>query len=203
MTIEARPIAISAEPTGNPQVCRFTVDRPVREGRTVHCRRREDAAGSPLLEALFALPDVREVLVSGRGVTVATDGERPWQVLGPSIGAAIRGALADAAGGTPLFAPAWDEDRPTAVPDDARARIEQLLDESINPQIASHGGFVRVVDLQGATVYLEMGGGCQGCASSQATLRHGVEQAIRQAVPEIAEVVDVTDHAAGENPYFR
>ncbi|GMR14183.1 MAG: Fe-S biogenesis protein NfuA [Gemmatimonadota bacterium] len=81
-------------------------------------------------------------------------------------------------------------------------RIKQVLDEQINPAIASHGGFIELVEVDGTEVYLEMSGGCQGCAMSRMTLRQGVERMVRQAVPEITEIHDVTDHSSGENPYF-
>lgn len=82
-------------------------------------------------------------------------------------------------------------------------KIRQLLEQSINPALAAHGGFAlleRVEDGQRAVV--TMGGGCQGCAVSAITLREGIEAAIKEAIPEITEVVDGTDHDAGENPYF-
>ncbi|MBL7685849.1 MAG: NifU family protein [Deltaproteobacteria bacterium] len=81
-------------------------------------------------------------------------------------------------------------------------KIQTLLTNEINPAIASHGGFTELVALKDNVVYLKMGGGCQGCASSQATLRNGIELRIKEEVPEITQVVDQTDHAAGVNPYF-
>lgn len=86
----------------------------------------------------------------------------------------------------------------------AAERIVQVLEGQINPSIASHGGradLVRFDDATG-TVELRLSGGCQGCAQSTATLRNGIEGALRAAIPEITEVVDVTDHASGETPYY-
>lgn len=81
-------------------------------------------------------------------------------------------------------------------------RVQQVIDEVINPGIASHGGYVELVDVSDDTLYLRMGGGCQGCAASAATLRMGIERMVREQVPEIQEIVDVTDHTAGANPYY-
>lgn len=81
-------------------------------------------------------------------------------------------------------------------------RVQYVLDELINPRIASHGGAVEMVDLADDTLYVRMSGGCQGCAASAATLRQGVERMVREEVPEIREIIDLTDHNAGENPYF-
>lgn len=82
-------------------------------------------------------------------------------------------------------------------------RIEQLLSQQINPALASHGGFASLVEVvDGSKAVVSMGGGCQGCAVSAVTLRDGIEKAIKQHVPEITDVVDATDHAAGENPFY-
>jgi NAD(P)H-dependent nitrite reductase small subunit len=82
-------------------------------------------------------------------------------------------------------------------------RVQQVMDSVINPGVASHGGVIRLLDLKEGVVYVEMGGGCQGCGMADETLKKGVESMIKQSVPEIKRVLDVTDHAAGSNPYFR
>ncbi len=81
-------------------------------------------------------------------------------------------------------------------------KVQEILDEQVNPSIASHGGKILLVDVQGTEILMEMTGGCQGCAMSKMTLRQGVERMIRQAVPEVTAIHDVTDHASGQNPYF-
>jgi Fe/S biogenesis protein NfuA len=81
-------------------------------------------------------------------------------------------------------------------------RVKTVLDTEINPAIASHGGTITLVGVEDTEIYLEMGGGCQGCAMSRMTLRQGVERMVRQAVPEVTVIHDVTDHASGENPFF-
>ncbi|MDJ0950572.1 MAG: NifU family protein [Alphaproteobacteria bacterium] len=81
--------------------------------------------------------------------------------------------------------------------------IQQLLEERINPAVASHGGFISLVDVRENRAYIRLEGGCQGCGMSTVTLRQGVEVEIMRAVPTISEVVDVTDHAAGANPYYQ
>ncbi|HEX5630539.1 MAG TPA: NifU family protein, partial [Acidimicrobiia bacterium] len=81
-------------------------------------------------------------------------------------------------------------------------RLQQLLDTHINPAIAGHGGQARLVSVEGDTAFLQLGGGCQGCGMATVTLRQGIEVAIMEAIPEIKHVIDVTDHASGENPYF-
>jgi len=82
-------------------------------------------------------------------------------------------------------------------------RVREVLDDQVNPAIAAHGGVITLVDVRDTEVYLEMSGGCQGCAMSRMTLRQGVEKMLRQAVPELTAVHDVTDHAGGESPYYQ
>jgi Fe/S biogenesis protein NfuA len=80
--------------------------------------------------------------------------------------------------------------------------VQQVLDLQINPAIAAHGGSAQLVAVQEDSAYLRLGGGCVGCGMVAVTLKQGIESAIRAGVPEIARVVDVTDHAAGTNPYY-
>ena len=82
-------------------------------------------------------------------------------------------------------------------------RVHQVLSLQINPAIAAHGGTAELVAAEGDTAYVRLGGGCQGCGMAAMTLKRGVESAIRAAVPEIEQVIDVTDHASGENPYYQ
>jgi len=81
--------------------------------------------------------------------------------------------------------------------------IKQVLDDEINPSVAMHGGHIALVDVQGDTVYIRLEGGCQGCGMADVTLKQGVEVAIKKAVPSINAVLDSTDHAGGDNPYFQ
>jgi Fe/S biogenesis protein NfuA len=85
---------------------------------------------------------------------------------------------------------------------DVAQRVHQVLSEHINPSIAAHGGHAEVESVSDGVAYLRLGGGCQGCGVAQVTLRQGIEVAIKEAVPEIARVVDVTDHASGTNPFY-
>ncbi len=85
---------------------------------------------------------------------------------------------------------------------DVPERVTQVLEQRINPAIASHGGVVQLVGVDGDTVYLHLGGGCQGCGMASVTLSQGIEVAILEMVPEIKNVVDVTDHSSGDNPYY-
>ncbi|NIR37233.1 MAG: hypothetical protein GWN79_10610 [Actinobacteria bacterium] len=85
---------------------------------------------------------------------------------------------------------------------DAANKVRILLAERINPALASHGGYAELIGVEDHKAYVIMGGGCQGCAMSAATLREGITKAILEAIPEITEVVDTTDHDQGVNPYY-
>jgi Fe/S biogenesis protein NfuA len=91
--------------------------------------------------------------------------------------------------------PLWHDERAWAV--------QRVFDEQINPAIASHGGVVNLLGVEGDTAYVEFGGGCQGCGMVNVTLKQGVEVAVKEQVPSIEHVVDSTDHASGTNPYYK
>ena len=129
----------------------------------------------------------------------------------------VRGATLDVAGDpvegglvldnpnspSPAVGAAGAAGRPPAdLSGDVAQRVFQVLEQQINPSIAAHGGNAQLVAVEGDTAYLRLSGGCQGCGMASVTLSQGIEVAIRQSVPEITRVVDVTDHASGSNPYF-
>ena len=172
-------------------VCRFTVDRPVHSGKAVFADKKE-AEGDALAESLFRIPGVSKVEIDGYVVTVTQTGQEDWRQIGKRIGSAIRYYL-----------------NPPAVPEGEflsasglREKVQQVLDEQINPGVASHGGWVELLDVQDNTVYLRMGGGCQGCGAADVTLKMGIERLIREQVPQVREILDTTDHAAGQNPFY-
>lgn len=82
-------------------------------------------------------------------------------------------------------------------------RLQDLLNNHVNPSLAAHGGYVELVRVEDSKAFLLMGGGCQGCTMSAATLHQGIAAIVSQHVPEIIDVIDVTDHAAGENPFYQ
>jgi Fe/S biogenesis protein NfuA len=69
--------------------------------------------------------------------------------------------------------------------------------------VAQHGGRIDLVDVQDATIWVRLMGGCQGCGMANVTLRQGVEAAVKKLVPAVKGVKDITDHTSGSNPYFQ
>ena len=90
--------------------------------------------------------------------------------------------------------PAWDNPK--------AQKIQELIDERINPGVAAHGGQIELLNVEDEVIYIHMGGGCQGCGMANVTLKHGIEATIQEVFPEIKQVIDTTDHASGTNPYY-
>jgi Fe-S cluster biogenesis protein NfuA len=202
--MDAAEIRITAEPIDN-QRCKFVVSVPVLAGGVRRFEDPADVTGSPLAEAIFAIPGlgVSELIVSGNIVTVVKQSPTPWQAVGRAVGGAIRTALAAGVPAvTPAVRPATADS--SAVSDDALyEQVAKVFDEQVNPMVARHGGHVELIDVQDAVVMLRMGGGCQGCGMADVTLRQGIEGMLAQSVPAVRGIVDITDHATGANPYFQ
>jgi Fe-S cluster biogenesis protein NfuA len=193
-------VRITAEPIDNGR-CKFLVSEPVHAGGVRRFASPDEARGSPLAEAIFAIPgaDVSEVIVSGNLVTVVKRNPAPWPAVGKAVGQAIRAALA---AGRPAVA-SKPAAAGSATADDALyERVADLFESQVNPMVARHGGRVELIDVQDAVVMVRMAGGCQGCGMADVTLRQGIEAMLQQHVPEVKGIVDITDHTAGSNPYF-
>src|SRR5262245_12788567 len=193
-----QPIKITAEVQQHDAAsCKFTVDQPVLKEGFVRFRDKESAKGSPLAERLFAIEGVTGVQLQGQEVTVSHKAPVDWRQVGPLVGTAIRAHFAT---GQPAISAEALKNAPAE--DQPRQKVQKILDEQINPAVASHGGFITLLDVKGNTLFIRMGGGCQGCGAADVTLRQGIETALREQVPEIGEILDATDHEAGENPYY-
>ena len=200
------PVRIRAEVSvADPDTCRFVCSQVVHPGGPFAFTTADEAAGSPLPQHLFDLGVVTHVLIAEAVVTVTKRSEVAWGDLRKRIGAVIRDQLTSAAPAVLDSVPDLDGRAGSGPRDEAalRAVVERLFDREVNPRVASHGGHISLVGLEGTTLKIAMGGGCQGCASSQLTLRGSVEVLVQRVAPEITEIVDVTDHAAGTDPYLR
>lgn len=151
------------------------------------------AKGSPLFEQLFALPGVVQVWVAGDRVTVACAEPQPWEIAAKTVGKTIRAAIAD--GLSPVV------QTPVAT-EDTTERVRAVLNAEVNPGLAQHGGKAELVAVRDGVAEILLSGGCQGCGAAKMTLSLGIEQTLRAKIPELQGVRDVTDHAAGEKPYY-
>jgi Fe-S cluster biogenesis protein NfuA len=191
-----KEISIVGEPTINPATCKFTVDRPVYPDGSAYFGNREAANYSPLAKKIFEIPEVENVLIAENQITVTKAGFDPWPVIGKRIGAKIREHIGS--NEPPVSAEYVMLPEP-----EIRKRVQDLLEREINPALGMHGGWVELIDVKKNSVFLRLGGGCQGCGSANVTLKMGIEKAIREQIPEVGEIMDTTDHAAGRNPYYQ
>ena len=196
-----QPIGIRAETSlTDPDTCKFTVNRTLHPGGPFFFGNKERAAGSPLGERLFALSGVANVLIAESVVTIGKQPGASWSGLKAAIGTEIRTQLLTGAPAIlEMAAYASTQGRSDA---ELGEVVQQLLDKEVNRSIANHGGKISLVDVREGKLFITMSGGCQGCASSQVTLRHGFEVMVKRVAPEIMEIVDATDHAAGKKPFY-
>lgn len=195
------PVSIRAETSlTDPDTCKFIVSRPLHTEGSFFFGNKERAAGSPLAERLFALPSVDNVLIAENVVTICKKPIASWEGLKTAIGAAIRTQLMT---GVPaileMHVYTGTQGRSDA---ELHTAVQALLDKEVNRSIANHGGKISIVEVRQGTLFITMSGGCQGCASSQVTLRQGFEVMLKRVAPEIEEIVDTTNHAAGKQPFY-
>ncbi|QDV32473.1 NifU family protein [Tautonia plasticadhaerens] len=214
-------MSIRAEPI-DARRCRFVADRPLDPGRWAYFSDRSHTLGSPLADRLLAVDGVAAVLIMHDAVIVTriSGGGPPligpglarlrrllgdskagldsWPALGKRVGAEIRRHVA---GGEPAVSPAAHAAMPS--PTELADRIRAVLGEHVNPVLAGHGGGVELVEVRDNVAHLRMGGGCQGCGLADTTLRLGVEAVLRDHVPHLGLIYDLTDHRAGTAPYHR
>ena len=189
-----------AEAAADSESIKITLDRRVSPGGSVYFAQRSDAGGWPLIERLFDVDGVHSVLVKENVVIVSRASSAAWDALRPALESAIRAHYDSNPDGDERVGGAAGGD---VDEDSIRRRVQELLDAEVNPAIASHGGFIKLTAVEGSKIYLQMGGGCQGCGMAHVTLSDGVEHMIRNRVPEVTEILDATDHAGGENPFYQ
>ena len=182
----------------NPCICRFTVNRTLHIG-TATFDNKDETEGFLLAQKLFEIEGITRVQLIGHLLVVSKTQEQDWRVLIEQVKEILEAFLVSS------FALSEEqvEDRMMLIGRGTKEKIQYLLAHKINPGVAEHAGFVELIDVRDNNVYIRLGGGCQGCGAADFTLRQGIEAIIKKEVPEILQVLDVTDHAAGMNPYYR
>lgn len=192
-----------ADPGPDTDTCKIVLNRDLSPDKTEFFETYGEAEGWPMVQRIMRVAGVHSVIVKGSLLIVAKHAGAEWPKLLQPIEDAIRSELdpdyVDAVSPVDAIAAAAAGEGPD---NDMRNRVQEILDKEINPSVASHGGFISLLDVQGTRIFLHMGGGCQGCGMASATLKHGVETTLRSQIPEISEILDTTDHAAGANPYY-
>jgi Fe/S biogenesis protein NfuA len=154
-----------------------------------------DLAGSMYNLSFVELSERRDddLLVESRGVTLVIDRKSAERTEGATLN-----YVED------LYATGFRLDNPNKPGLTGLAgRVQEAIDRDVNPMVAQHGGKIVLLDVEDGRVKIEFGGGCQGCGMVDVTLKQGVETLLREAVPEITEIIDATDHGAGETPYYQ
>lgn len=180
---------IETELTPNPDTLKFLPGQTLLESDTANFTDPDSAEGSPLAQAMFAVPGVTGVFIGFDFVTVSKSTEDEWDALKPAILAALMQFFAS---GAPILnfseaqtSLAVDEDEADS---DIIEQIKTLLDEKVRPAVAGDGGDIIYHGFKEGVVYLEMQGACAGCPSSTITLKHGIENLLKYYVPEVVDV---------------
>lgn len=169
---------IYTEKTPNPDSMKFITGRDLTTGGTMEVRSMEEAIGKPLLEDLIMLPGVSSVLV-GRNSATVTKSSGDWDTLTSDVIRVLSGQF---------YQPMRVSSRVPTTDDPIVSRINELLEERIRPAVARDGGDVAFHDFSDGVLTLEMMGSCNGCPSSMATLKGGIENMMRHFIPEVREV---------------
>jgi len=201
--MDPREIKIQAEPSsGHEEECKFTIDRPIYPEGAVFFSNASMAAGSQLAEMLYGDEDLNvATLLVAEDKVVVNLVERPgidWRNEAKKIATYIREQICS---GDPAINANIKEALPPS--SEIQAAIQTILEEEINPAVASHGGFITLLGVEGNNVFIQLGGGCQGCGMADVTLKFGIEKIIREKVPAVGEILDTTDHASGRNPFYQ
>ncbi len=182
---------IQTEETPNPQTLKFLPGQPVTGQGSVDFGDAAQAGRSPLAQRLFNVDGVRRVFLGQDFISVSRDDNLEWHALKPLVLSAI---IEHYTSGQPvLTAPAEDSTGPDGGDgeSDVVRQIRELLDTRVRPVVAQDGGDIVFDRFEEGVVYLHMQGACQGCPSSSATLKAGVENMLRHYVPEVTEVRQV------------
>lgn len=185
----------------------FSIDKPISKTSKTYAA-SEEAQFSPLASKIFGFPWVEQVILEPKKISITRADWVEWDMLAQPLADMIEHHFSlydeDIVPEENQEPPQRSEtnDEEFDLPEEARP-IYEFIQEAINPQLASHGGEVKMLDFQSGIVYLQMLGGCQGCGLAAQTMREGIEVALKGEFNQVKAVKDVTDHTQGTNPYFR
>ena len=178
-------IRILASATPNPSSLKFTVDRPLIEGRTAQFKSAEEAKESSLARRIWALGRITGVFVAGSFVTVSREDPDAWPEEAKKVGTAIREHLW---GGEPVLPPG--SKKAAGPSSEVERKILKVLEE-VRPYVQGDGGDIIYAGFEDGIVRVVLQGSCAGCPSSTATLRQGIETRLKEKVPEVVELVAI------------
>ena len=176
---------IQTEDTPNPSTLKFIPGKDVMAEGTAHFSSIGDASHSPLARRLFGVEGVSDVFLGSDFVSVTKDDSREWFTIKPGVLAAI---MEHYASGMPVMESAGEDAADDSDDDETVQQIKHLLDTRVRPAVAMDGGDIVFKSFEEGVVTLYMRGACQGCPSSTATLKMGIENMLRHYIPEVQEV---------------
>ncbi len=192
---------ISVESTSSTESRKFLIPQAI----SVREKTYEDstqALQSPIAAKIFGFPWTEKVTVGNNYVEVTKQNWVSWEVLEEPLKGLISEHFETQQTSIEENPESEGAAKKGELSSPEAQQMAQLIEEQINPALSAHGGFVVLHSVENNKVFLEMGGGCQGCAMSYQTMKEGIEGAIRQLIPTITEVVDVTNHSVGDNPFY-
>ena len=180
------PIDVHFEQTPNPQTLKFTVPQILAD-ESVEFKTAKDTMRSPLAKKLFGFPWCDGVFIGRDFVTVTKQDWVDWDVLAEPLAGLIGEHLerGEAVLHKPVATEAVQDDTPVV------QHIKKILNEEIRPAVALDGGDIVFHKYENNVVYIFMQGSCAGCPSSTITLKEGIENRLRNEIPEIKEVVSM------------
>ena len=203
-----KKLEILATPFDDPSLCRFTVGETlVSHGNFLI--KKGMKTDSKLAQHLLEIQGITEINSENNVLIVRKDNQDSWRSLGPLVGAALR--LAHEEGF--LYFPSEDKTQEASTGPELNKeffestelgkKIVQTLELKISPSLGAHGGSVTPVDFKDGVLFLNFSGGCQGCSQASVTVKDGILRVLKAEFTEIRDVVDITDHSMGNNPYFK
>ncbi len=183
-------VTVTLEFTPNPNTLKFVVNQSLLPQGAANFMSADQTTYAPLAKALFAVSGVQAVMVGTNFVTITKGPQGSWDVVAEKIPQVLETHLK---AGKPIFAPEWQPQASPAAGSDSAiiTQIREILDREIRPAVAMDGGDITFHKYENGVVFLHLQGSCSSCPSSVMTLKMGVETRLKDAIPEVREVVQI------------
>jgi Fe-S cluster biogenesis protein NfuA len=187
--MSTNPVSVSLEFTPNPNTLKFVVNKSLIERGAANFTDKAKADKSPLAKRLFDVKGIQALLIGTNFVTITKAPEGEWDIVADEVPKAIEAHFAS---GEPVLGAEFQTATPAPGNEtEIERKIKEVLDNEIRPAVAMDGGDITFGKFEDGIVYLHLQGACSSCPSSIATLKMGVETRLKEAVPEVREVVQV------------
>ena len=211
--MEDTPIELVHVWTNSENAFKLKVNRTLMPiGETREYSNSKSVTDSSLAQTLFGIEGVESIKMDSISIEIFLSEDVDWNRVVGEVPAIIKTHLESGLVAVEIVEPSEEKkhsfgfkvlDANSHTPEEQFIIIKDLLDAEINPAVAAHGGYFDLISVEDNNVYVQLGGGCQGCGMADVTLRQGVEHRMKEVLPEMIELIDVTDHRAGTNPYYQ